>query len=101
MAARNTDISLTTGAAVLLTDGAVSACRVQNQSGYTITLQATASATPPASRAGGVTMSPYGTLAADMTLAQIFPGVGSGALYLWAFVDIPSAVPSAVSVSHA
>lgn len=37
MAARNTDISLTTGAAVLLTDGAVSACRVENKSGYTIT----------------------------------------------------------------
>lgn len=97
MAARNTDIALTTGAAVLLTDGAVAACRVQNQSGYTIKLQATASATPPSSRAGGVTMSPYGTLAADMTLAQLFPGVGSGTLYLWAFVDIPSTA----SVSHA
>lgn len=96
MAARNTDISLTTGAAVLLTDGAVAACRVQNQSGYTITLQATASATPPTSRAGGVTMSPHGTLAADMTLAQLFPGVGSGALYLWAFADLPCTV----SVSH-
>lgn len=76
MAARNTDISLTTGAAVLLTDVAVSACRVENKSGYTITLQATASATPPASRAGGVSLKPYGTLAADMTLAQLSPASG-------------------------
>lgn len=97
MAARNTDISIAPGAPVSLTDGAVTACRVQNLSGWSISLQATATSTPPASRAGGVALSPGGTLAADMTLAQLFPGVGSGALYLWAFVDIPCTV----SVSHA
>lgn len=97
MAARNTDISLTTGAAVLLTDGAVAACRVQNQSGYTIKLQATASATPPASRSGGLDLLAGATLGADTQLVSFFPGIAPASMYLWAFVDIPCTA----SVSHA
>lgn len=100
MAARNTDIFLTTGAAVLLTDGAVSACRVQilpTSGGRGVILQATTNSTPPSSPSGGVRLDPGEILAADMTLAQLFGGIGPSEMYLWGF----AVAPCTVSVSHA
>lgn len=97
MAAQNTNITASSAAPTLLTDGPVAACRVSSLTGYVGYLQATADTTPPASRAGAVPLMPNGTLAADLTLAELFPGVGDGDLYLWVFVD----VGGDFSVSHA
>lgn len=97
MPARNTDVTLSTTAPTLLTDGAVAACRVSNKTGYVVLLQATATTTAPTSRAGGVPLMPSATAAADLTLADLFPGIGAGAMYLWAYAD----GGGAVSVSHA
>lgn len=97
MAARHTTINCGADAPTLLTDGAVTVCRVHNLSSYSLYLQATETDVAPASSAGAVTLSPGATLAADIPLAELFPGVGSGALYLWALAD----VGGALSVSHA
>ncbi|XAI95621.1 hypothetical protein [Nostoc phage Nsp-JY21] len=94
---RHTNITIVAGVPAALSDGAVDACRVQNLSGYGFTLQATASGTPPGLYAGGVTLGAGETLAADLRLADLFPGVGSGALYLWGM----SENPVTASVSHA
>ncbi len=97
MAPRNIDISCSATQPTLLTDGAVETCRVHNASGYHLYLQATATATPPESRQGSISLTPSATLAADLPLADLFPGIGSGAMYLWAFATIGGTL----SVSHA
>lgn len=97
MAARNTNIACVTSAPTALTDGAVTAVRVSNLGDTEVWLQATATNVAPGSAAGAVPLTKRSTLAADLTLANLFPGVGSGALYLWAFAD----KPVALSVSHA
>lgn len=98
MPARHTSITVNQNAPALLTDGAVDAVRVFNQGNVTVGLQATSTSTPPVSLEGFLALSQGQTLAADLTLAQLFPGVGSGALYLWAFTR---GVTTKLSVSHA
>jgi len=93
---RNANVSITPNGAAALSDGAVNVCRVQNASGYPVTLQATLANTAPTSRSGGVTLPAGATLAADLPLAALFPGIGSGALFLWGFSDLTGDV----SVSH-
>lgn len=94
--ARNDNVTCAPGAPVQLTNANAAAVRAHNLSGYTVTLQATAGTSPPASRAGGVVLQSLGTLAADMTLAQLWPGV-AGANRVWAFADLSVDL----SVSHA
>ena len=97
MAARHTDITVTPGAAVALTDGAVSYCRVYNPKYSTVYLQATATNVAPTSRAGALPLSAGATLAADLALADLFPGVSASTMYLWAFAE----TATDLSVSHA
>lgn len=92
--AQNTDIALTDGAWTQLTDADVSAIRVQNRSGYMVLLQATAAAVAPTSSNGCVEIESKEILAADITLAEIWPGV-TGAARVWAWGS------GVVSVSHA
>lgn len=80
----------------LLTDSAVTAIRVQNKSVQSIMLQATFGAVPPTVFDGSVMLFGKQTLAADLTLAQLWPGV-TGADRVYAYVDNPVAL----SVSHA
>lgn len=97
MPARHQSLTVNPGAAVALTDGAVAAVRVHNPGTAIVELQATATAAAPTSRAGAVLLRGGETLAADLTLAALFPGVGTGALFLWAFAP----EPVDLSVSHA
>jgi hypothetical protein len=83
--------------AAAVSDGAVLAARVHNPGGFAVILQATTANTAPTSRAGGVTLAAGATLATDLTLAQLFPGLGTNAVFLWAFSDMPTTL----SVSHA
>jgi len=94
--ARNDTITLTSGVWTQLTNANAAAVRVQNLVGYTIKLQATNGATAPTSIAGALELRPHGTLATDLTLAQLWPGV-AGANRLWVLSDIGANV----SVSHA
>lgn len=97
MPARNANVIVSPSAPTVLTDGAVASCRVSNATGYIVILQATATATAPTSSDGGIPLMPNATAAADLTLAQLFPGIGSGSMYLWAFAGNSGSV----SVSHA
>ena len=97
MAARHQPVTVNPGAAVALTDGAVAAVRVHNPGSATVELQATMTGTPPTSRAGALPLRSGQTLAADLALADLFPGVGAGPFYVWAFAS----GPVELSVSHA
>ena len=92
---QNTNIALTAGTWGLLTNSDVTALRVQNLNGYEIKIAATVGAVAPTNAAGAITLLPYAAIAADLTLAQLFPGV-SGANRVYAFSD----APALVSVSH-
>ena len=94
--ARNDTLSLVSGVWTQLTNANVTAVRVQNLVGYTIRLQATNGITEPDSTAGALELRPMATLATDLTLAQLWPGV-TGANRLWAL----STIGANVSVSHA
>ena len=97
MPARHAPVNVTPGAAVAVSDGSVTAIRVNNLAAGEVFLQATATSAPPANRNGAQRLGPYGTLAADLTLANLFPGVGVGPFWVWAFAD----TPATLSVSHA
>ena len=94
--ARNDNVAIAANTPVQLTNANAAAVWVHNLSGYAVYLQATLGTTPPASRAGGVMLQAGGTLAADLTLAQLWPGI-TGANRLWAFADLACDL----SVSHA
>ncbi len=94
--ARNDNVAIAANTPVQLTNANAAAVRVHNMSGYPVILQATAGTTPPTSSAGGVTLPAGGTLAADLTLAQLWPGI-TGANRLWAI----AVLNCDLSVSHA
>lgn len=93
----NDDIEVLAGTWTQMGDAAASAIRVQELDGVTMRLQATSSDTAPTDADGGVYLRGFQTLAGDLALADLFPGIGSGDLYLWAY----STQRTRVSVSHA
>lgn len=95
--ARNDTFGLPSGAWTQLTNANASAVRVQNRSGYSILISATHGTTAPTTVNGAIEVLPFQTLAADMTLAQLWPGVDPAANRLWAWSDNGATV----SVSHA
>jgi len=94
--AQNTTLTLTANTWTQVTDGNVTAIRVVNEGIEPIWLQATVGAIAPTSTAGAVSLGAGQVLAADLTLAQLWPGVG-GANRVYAL----SPRASKVSVSHA
>lgn len=72
----NTDIAITTEW-TLLTTGDVTALRVQNL-GNTVLLKATSGATAPTDDAGAIRLDAGDALAANLTLADVWPGVSGG-----------------------
>lgn len=94
--ARNTTISLPSGEWTEVTNANATAVRVQNLSGFAIHLSATSGAVEPGSLDGSLLLDGRQTMATDLTLAQLWPGV-SGANRLWAWAS----TPVTVSVSHA
>lgn len=95
MAARNTTITCASGVATALSDGAVANARIVSTEDFY--LLATAADTAPTATTGGIPFLPFSVLAADLDLANLFPGV-TGPYYLWAF---PTSGPADVSISHA
>ncbi|MBK8772713.1 MAG: hypothetical protein IPM06_20115 [Rhizobiales bacterium] len=82
-----------------LTNADATAVRVQNRSPSAILLSATNGATEPSDLNGALELGAGQTMAADLTLAQLWPGV-SGANRLWAWSDMDPLITT-VSVSHA
>ena len=97
--ARNETLTLASDQWMQLTNGDVTALRVENQGTRHVYLQATAGGgTAPTSTSGALSLGPAGVVAADLTLAQLWPGV-AGANRVWAYQAEGIVVP--VSVSHA
>ena len=94
---RNLVVPAVAGAWTQLTNADVTAATVQNKSGYSVRIMATVGATPPATADLGHTLGSLDGLAADMTFAQLFPGVVGGNR-LWVWGDIGG---EAIWVSHA
>ncbi len=92
--ARNETVDLSPDSWTQLTSGDVSALRAQNLSGYFVKIMATADTTAPANEDGHLVLAPMAVLAADLTLADLFPGVTSAAR-VW------GKGTGSVSVSHA
>lgn len=94
--ARNDNVACAANAWTQLTNSDIAAIRVQNYGGETLALKATVGATPPANTTGAVGLAPGEVLAADLTLADLFPGVvGANRLYAYAYSA------TVASVSHA
>jgi hypothetical protein len=91
----NENVNLPASAWTLLTASNVAAARVVATSPNDIHLIATAGTDAPSGMGGAVLLPSGQMLAADLTLAHLFPGV-AGANRLWAF----SQVACTLSVSH-
>lgn len=95
MAAQNTNITCPSGEATAISDGTVTNIRVVSTEDFY--LMATSANTAPTTTAGGIPILGFTVLAADLDLADLFPGV-TGPFYVWAF---PTSGPAVVSISHA
>lgn len=96
MAARNDNVTLAAGAWTQITDGDVTSLRVQNVGTGAIWIKARVGAGALASLGGAICLDPLMTIGADMTLAELFPGVsGANRVYAW------SDMGGIASVSHA
>ena len=96
---KNTTVTCPAGVPTRLTDSAVAAARVQGSQGFH--LCATLDTTAPSSTSGSVLMMPWSVLAADLALADLFPGVGAS-VHLWAWpTESAVSVTIDVSISHA
>jgi len=93
----NADLSIPALTWTQLTTNDIGAIRVTNiSSGAMILLKATVGITAPTDRDGAIPLAAGSTWAADLTIAQVWPGI-SGANRIWAF----SQDASRASVSHA
>lgn len=95
MAARNTTITCPDDIPTKVSDGAVANARVVGTKRFT--LIGTAADVAPVSQSGGLPMLPHSVLTADISLADLFPGV-TGPYYLWVWPDSGSVN---ISISHA
>ena len=94
--ARNDNVTIPATTWTQLTNANATAIRVQSVSGTEIMLQATNGTTAPTTLLGVIVLPGGDVLAADLPIAQLWPGV-TGANRVWAF----SSPASVVSVSHA
>ena len=93
---QNATVSIPGATWTQITNSDVSALRVQVFGEVAVHLMATAGAAAPASLAGSLRIPGGGIVAADLTLAQLFPGVsGANRVYAWC------QTPASLSVSHA
>jgi len=94
--ARNDNVTIPTLTWTQLTNANATAIRVQSVSGSEMRLQATNGITAPSTQVGVIVLAGGAVLAADLTIAQLWPGV-NGANRVWAFAN----TASVASVSHA
>lgn len=92
----NQTINIVANTITSITSNDVTACRIQNQSGYPIQILASFGATPPNNTNGAFVLLPYQAIGADILISEIFPGIAN-ANRLYVF----SQEPVQISVSHA
>lgn len=96
MAARNDNVTLPAGVWTQITDGDVTALRVQNIGSGAVFIKARVGAGALSSLGGAICLDALGMIPATTPLADLFPGV-SGANRVYALSD----AGGIVSVSHA
>jgi len=94
--ARNDNVAIPALTWTQLTNANTTAIRVQSVILSEMTLQATNGVTAPTTQVGVIVLAGGAVLAADLTIAQLWPGV-TGANRVWAFAT----AASVASVSHA
>ena len=94
--ARNNNVEIPPAVWTQLTNADASSIRVQSVSATEMRLQATTGVTAPSTLLGTIVLGGGNVLAADLTIAQLWPGV-DGAPRVWAFAN----TGSVASVSHA
>jgi hypothetical protein len=94
--ARNDNVTIPAITWTQLTNANTTAIRVQSVIGSEMRLQATNGTTAPTTQVGVIVLAGGAVLAADLTIAQLWPGV-TGANRVWAFTT----AASVASVSHA
>jgi len=94
--ARNDNVEIPRAVWTQLTNANASAIRVQSVSATEMMLQATNGVTAPSTLLGVIVLAGGNVLAADLTIAQLWPGV-AGANRVWAFAN----TATVASVSHA
>ena len=94
--ARNDNVAIPALTWTQLTNANATAIRVQSVILSEMTLQATNGVTAPTTQVGTIALAGGAVLAADLTIAQLWPGV-TGANRVWAFAT----TASVASVSHA
>ena len=94
--ARNDNVAIPALTWTQLTNANTTAVRVQSVILSEMTLQATNGVTAPTTQVGVIVLAGGAVLAADLTIAQLWPGV-TGANRVWAFAT----AASVASVSHA
>jgi hypothetical protein len=94
--ARNDNVTIPALTWTQLTNASATAIRVQSVILSEIRLQATNGVTAPTTQVGVIVLAGGAVLAADLTIAQLWPGV-TGANRVWAF----ALTATAASVSHA
>jgi hypothetical protein len=94
--ARNDNVTIPALTWTQLTNANATALRVQSVILSEMTLQATNGTTAPTTQVGVIVLAGGAVLAADLTIAQLWPGV-TGANRVWAF----AITASVASVSHA
>jgi len=94
--ALNNNVEIPRAVWTQLTNANALAIRVQSVSATEMMLQATNGVTAPTTLLGAIVLTGGNVLAADLTIAQLWPGV-AGANRVWAFAS----TASVASVSHA
>lgn len=94
--AQNDNITLTAGTWTLLTNGDVTALRVQNLGSGAVYIKARVGTGALSSIGGAICLDSMMAIGADQSLADLFPGV-SGANRVYGYSD----AGGVVSVSHA
>ena len=97
MPSQHTTITVMPGPARPLSNGEATAVRIRNLNGASIDIQVTNTNVEPTSRDGALPLAVGETMVADLALAALFPGVGPGPFFVWAFAS----TATVVSVSHA
>ena len=97
--AQNIDVECSADAWTELTNADVSAMRIQNEGPQSIVVMATTGTSAPASEDGGVRLRADSIIAANVDLADLFPGVTPG-YRVWAMA-LGFEAEATVSVSHA
>lgn len=93
--AQDTSVNLAAATWTRLTNATVTALRVQNQTSDILHLKGVNGTTAPTTLLGTITLFPGAAIAADLTLAQLWPGISATDVFAY------SPTGGAVSFSHA